>query len=53
MSEKKGHTIAYDVKSCEVNMTIVNRTEVWLKGLKISTANRRDIGIASMYMMWL
>ena len=44
-----GNITAYDVKSCQVKMTIVNCTEVRLKGIKISTYHKRDVGIANNY----
>ena len=43
----------YDVKSRQVKTTIVYCTEVQLKGIKISTANRKDVLIADKYVTQL
>ena len=47
------NTIQYDMKSHQVKMTIENCTDLRLKGLKISTTNRRDVGIANKYVTQL
>ena len=44
------NNIAYGVKSFQLKKTIVNFTQVELKGLKISTPHRRDVGISDMYV---
>ena len=40
----ENYTIVYDEKSCQVKTTLVNCTEVQLKGFKVSTPHRRDVG---------
>ena len=45
-----GNTIAYDVKSRQFKTTIVNYTGLRLNGLKISTAQRRDVGKTDKYV---
>ena len=42
------NTIEHDLKSFQVKIIIVNCTEVQLKGFKISTAHRRNVGIADV-----
>ena len=44
------NTIDFDMKLHQVKNTIVNCTDVQLKGLKIFTAHRRDVGIANKYV---
>ena len=44
------NTIQYDNKLYQVKTTIVNCTDVWIKGLKIQTDHRRYLGIARMYV---
>ena len=39
------------MKSYQVEMSIVNCTNVQLKCLKMLTGHRIDVGIANMYMM--
>ena len=45
-----GNNIAYDVRSRQDKIAIVNFTEVKLKGLKVSTAHRIDVGIDCKYV---
>ena len=48
-----GNTLAYDVKSCQVRMTILNFTNVQLKKIKKLTSHIRDFIIANVYMKQL
>ena len=45
-----GNTIEYDVKSYQVKVIILNCAYVQLKVLIILTTNRRDAGIANMFL---
>ena len=45
----KINTIEYVIKTYQVKITKVNFTDVWLKGLKIFTTHRTDVGIANNY----
>ena len=37
------YTIEYDMKLYHLKTAIVNGTYLWLKGLKVLTAHRRDV----------
>ena len=45
-----GNTIEYDIKLYQVKMTVVNCTDIWIKGLKTLTAHRKDVGVSNMYV---